>query len=281
MNSDLKSVLLVELVSHWRRGKWINPIVEPLFKKSLVESLSRSDSSKQWEQFSLTTLTAKRYLNLEYPVESARPRCLDPSVPSLIDSTADHRDFWESAVAQNKRKAILGTFSLDESALLNQALRLIQNTCEVTYVAFLATCRFICKVETEQFSSSSNPHFYGTIFIRPQGSVESVALSLVHELAHHELFLVNLVDRLVNEKHERNLVYAPFQKVERPPIGRLHSAHALYRMLQFEAKMGVKSSFQHHEDLRTTVLGFTSDELTPWVQTWIHGIYLSEERSAT
>jgi hypothetical protein len=90
-------------------------------------------------------------------------------------------------------------------------------------------------LENVSFRGASHPHFLSSLFLqlRPDDTKFDFLVSIIHEAAHQELFLVNFVDRLVNEKFDHNLIHAPYQNKIRPPIGRIHSLHALYRMNQF------------------------------------------------
>jgi hypothetical protein len=84
-------------------------------------------------------------------------------------------------------------------------------------------------------------------------------------MAHQELFLVNLLDRLVNEPWDYNQVHAPFQGIKRPPIGRLHSLWALYRMVQFQRSTGNVNQ-KHQNLLRQNVKAFEDQELTSFAK---------------
>jgi hypothetical protein len=91
-------------------------------------------------------------------------------------------------------------------------------------------------------------------------------------LAHQELFLVNLVDRLVNSSSDYALAHAPLQGTERPPIGRLHSAHALFRMRGLQKRAG----WAHAETdrlLAETCRSFTGDDLTPLAEEIVAKVY--------
>lgn len=115
---------------------------------------------------------------------------------------------------------------------------------------------------------TSFPQSFGTIYYGERVSeieVEPLAISLSHELAHHELFLINLYDRLINPAFDKSLRFAPLQKKERPPIGRLHSLFALFRMIQTKVKTGAEFA----NDLRmfhATEETFGNDELTPFAR---------------
>ena len=121
------------------------------------------------------------------------------------------------------------------------------------------------RVRSVNFRSASHPQIFGLILIG-DGALEltakQLAVSIVHELAHQELFLINLLDRLVNQPFDYNEVHAPFQGTKRPPIGRLHSMWALYRMVQFQ-KIQNETDQKYQELLLKNVEAFEDQELTP------------------
>ena len=120
------------------------------------------------------------------------------------------------------------------------------------------------RVQGGTFSGASYPHAYGFYFTGDKFFSISTAercLSLVHELAHQELFLLNLVDRLVEKAADHQLRFASFQGKARPPIGRLHSLAAIFRMLQFSAYFSGNQEFLKTK-FKETRLSFEKGELT-------------------
>jgi hypothetical protein len=100
---------------------------------------------------------------------------------------------------------------------------------------FINELSFI-KMESLQFKSASNPHLIGTIILTNQinfNKIYELSKSIIHELAHQELFLINFYDRLILESSDGVSKFSPYQKTVRPPIGRLHSLWALFRMVQY------------------------------------------------
>jgi hypothetical protein len=67
----------------------------------------------------------------------------------------------------------------------------------------------------------------------------------------------------VNQPFDYNEVHAPFQGVKRPPIGRLHSMWALYRMVQFQNTYAEVDQ-KYRELLLKNVEAFEDQELTPF-----------------
>jgi HEXXH motif-containing protein len=96
-------------------------------------------------------------------------------------------------------------------------------------------------------SSFTVARFFGHVFLSARESLdtEDIALLLIHEMAHTELNLITLFDDLFSPQSLRTEAYAPFQQKMRGPVGRVHAAHALYRMLNFARA----SHSQHTEGL--------------------------------
>jgi hypothetical protein len=96
---------------------------------------------------------------------------------------------------------------------------------------------------TGDFFGASHPKAIGIVAVGFRFETLSFQFqlrSIVHEMAHQELFLVNLLDRIILPGNEFHVAYAPLQKKERPLIGRIHSAHALFRMAQFEKRLNLQ-----------------------------------------
>ena len=122
------------------------------------------------------------------------------------------------------------------------------------------------KLADVPFRSGSHPHAFGCIFFGEriaEFSAANVATSIVHEMAHQELFLFNLLDRLVESDADFKLAHAPFQGTKRPTIGRLHSFYALFRMVEFERSAGLPSA-HHAELLLATAETFEPNDLTEY-----------------
>lgn len=102
---------------------------------------------------------------------------------------------------------------------------------------------------------------------------KNLAVSIVHEMAHQELFVFNLLDRLVQAEADFNLVHAPFQGTVRPPIGRLHSLYALFRMVDFEKQAGLPSE-KHEQLIFDTIRSFQDFELTDFAKRLVQSIQM-------
>jgi hypothetical protein len=161
----------------------------------------------------------------------------------------------------------------NKSDLLQSALKIIEQTAPSTYNELINLIDTFVVLDTDGFRSASHPHFIGALFIKIQNSPMLLATSIIHELAHQELFLINFIDRLVNVKFDYNEIHSPFQNRPRPPIGRLHSAHAIFRMLQFDIQADLNNQQKYKDLLENTILTFNEDELTSFSWSLIHEVY--------
>ncbi|MGE3680998.1 MAG: HEXXH motif-containing putative peptide modification protein [Bdellovibrionales bacterium] len=154
----------------------------------------------------------------------------------------------------------------EDISLIVRAERFLFDAAPSTFTLKDRWVNSYMKLQNVGFRSGSHPHAFGCIFfgerIREFTEME-VAVSIVHEMAHQELFLFNLLDRLVESDADFKLVHAPFQGMVRPTIGRLHSLYALYRMVEFERQAGINSD-RHADILFATADTFAPGDLTDY-----------------
>jgi hypothetical protein len=211
---------------------WIFPILLPEVKNKICTKLNieKSDINNT----SITYLTASLY-------RSNIANCTLPILKNQLGLTPITKDsiYGEYFSIQIKtifnNAKILNSFQLPNN--IEQWLIEFKKHCDKQENLnclnhFLENAIFLNEVN---FRGASHPHFLGTLFlqVRDNDTLFDFMVSLIHESAHQELFLLNFVDRLINSQFDYNLIHAPYQNKERPPIGRLHSLHALYRMIQF------------------------------------------------
>lgn len=155
-------------------------------------------------------------------------------------------------------------FKRDEIVKIKNALSLIREVDVKLADLVDEAVELFIKVDNVSFRSASHPHILGVIFLGNriyELSEKQLAVSIIHELAHQELFLLNLMDRLVVKDFDHNEIHAPFQDRKRPPIGRLHSLWALNRMVKFEFKAGLDWT-RHYKTLLENCKAFEEGELT-------------------
>ncbi len=155
-------------------------------------------------------------------------------------------------------------FSIPEREHLKLAFRFIRENDNPLSLLLNKLIETFFKAENVHFRSASHPHLMGSIILSAKAieqTTDQLAVSIIHEMAHQELYMLNLIDRLVVRKFDYNEIHAPFQGRNRPPIGRLHSMWALHRMLQFERKIGVNLE-KHANLLKQNCKAFEVKELT-------------------
>lgn len=88
--------------------------------------------------------------------------------------------------------------------------------------------------------SSSDPKSFGIVHVNAEFfakvSSHELATSLVHEAAHHALFVETSIDPLIPDDF-KTPVYSPLRQEMRPAIGVLHAAFSISRMGQWAQKL--------------------------------------------
>lgn len=170
---------------------------------------------------------------------------------------------------------VMISFEKDESEKIENALKFINTLDNQLYDMTVKNINLFLRLQNTNFRSASHPHLYGIMLIGDgiaDLTSEQLAVSIIHELAHQELFLINLVDRLVHQPFDNNEIHAPLQGKKRPPIGRLHSLWALYRMVRFQSSMG-KPNSKHRDMLLQNVKSFEKGELTKMGKALVQIVY--------
>ncbi|MGE3610333.1 MAG: HEXXH motif-containing putative peptide modification protein [Bacteriovoracaceae bacterium] len=245
-------------------GKWVIELLVPFVKKEIVKRLALEDESL--ENYSLTYLAHKYY----QPNSNLILKTYKPSKITFLNQTVD--DCYVNHLLQNLLKNNSLSISPKVSNTIHQWTENFYNSNNKDLGKFL---EYIVLIENASFNGASHPHFLGSIFmsVSDNTTIQDFHLSLVHECAHQELFLLNYIDRLINKTHENHLLYAPFQNKLRPPIGRLHSLHALYRMIQVEAKEELLTKFKQN------IEAVQLDELTEFGKFLLNSVYTSYEKN--
>lgn len=221
------------LFSELHAGRWILPSVGTHFRHELLQLLSQKSQS-ELKALPTCVLSAAFYRN-ENAGEFKSRRL--PSHPIMIVDEGAERVFWNRALKELVgSEARLAAISASDLLVIDSAVSEILEVIPELKASFDLIDHFVF-YESSEWAASSQPHYFGAIFLKSSLLKNGkLAETIVHELAHQELFGLNLLDRLVAEAADEKRTYAPFQRVERPTIGRLHAAHALYRVSQFYAR---------------------------------------------
>lgn len=257
-----KSLTLIE------KGDWIFDLVGPLFRRGLLKRIGNSILEPR---LPMMELTLQSY-GVSASVELSLPRTgrfLD-----LERATPNHLETLSKLSKSIFPQAAPVSLSPSRKELVGAAENFIGKKAKRTASLLELWISSYLLLENVTFRSASSPHAFGCIFFgenMDRLDYENLAVSIVHEMAHQELFLFNVIDRLVETKADFNLVHAPFQGTVRPPIGRLHSLYALFRMVEFEKQAGLP--YERHQKLVfDTIDSFDDFELTDFAKQLVRSI---------
>lgn len=246
-----------------KEGSWTFDVLGPIFRSALTKRVQGQDPSLSLQDcpmVKLTLLAYRRTLSGMEPIQSA-DMVIDPALQPEA-ARAALQDLAESTIDGG----FISTFTADERAHIRAAIEEINRHAPETAQEFRRWITHFLKLDGVPFRSASHPHAFGCIFLSSRiasMSPAELATSMVHEMGHQDLFLLNIIDRLIREEADYKMAHAPFQGVLRPPIGRLHSYFALFRMIQFERLAGLETR-KHSRLFYETKESFTQDELTEY-----------------
>jgi HEXXH motif-containing protein len=187
-------------------GDWVFDLIAPAYAAALDRDLERSGSKCQ--NASLFELTCRKYRpNLRFPVE-----LISDSTRKVVTLfSRESSPFWTEVLAIASIGSKLAIPSQRELSRLRLALEKIKETCPNVFSTFEKYVFTVCPYIDERSRSFSHPHFFGCLFLVLDREPDELAVSIVHEMAHQEMFLLNLTNRLVVEGADFNLAHAPFQ----------------------------------------------------------------------
>jgi hypothetical protein len=241
------------------QGRWVVHELAPVFHRRLAESLFKQTV---WPG-STKSLSLLFYGYAKHPNEVA-----DAEAGLFLSLNNRSAGLFERIVKNVfKSEAELCNFSHTEVAAIDASSKRLNRAWPCFGEAFSLITLFV-RATGANVLGASYPHTFGVVYYGDRlAKVDesSISVSLAHELAHQELFLINLYDRLVCPHADSTLRYAPLQKRARPPIGRLHAFYALFRMIQAKRRLGL----DYDRDLKLLDLAhqsLESDELTGYAK---------------
>lgn len=247
-----------------QRGNWAFDVLAPRFRSALERRIhsGQDGQSVPVADISLMNLALLAYepgLPYRWTGLRAPDRLYVPGVEATQEFAVSN-----AIAARVYAGAHPVNFQLNDIGTIQSAEDFILDIDPVLYEHLAKWVSGYFMLSNVPFRSASQPHAFGCIFFGEkirEYSFREVAVSIVHEMAHQELFLINLVDRLIEADCDYSLAHAPFQGFDRPPIGRLHSLYALFRMVEFEIRAGLPA-MRHRELLIATAESFKTGELT-------------------
>lgn len=252
--------LVEQVLSELENGEWCLQNIAPSFQRRLAKGLQVDPNAKN-----LSALCMGFYGKV-HPEHILFPNLSQAINPNQLSNAA--RNIIEATFIGEYEGSSICAFEIETRDKLQEALTLVEQADKDLSFLRKENINGFLRITGVNFRSASHPHIFGLILlgdgVRQQTS-QQLAVSIVHEMAHQELFLVNLLDRLVNQPFDYNEVHAPFQGTKRPPIGRLHSLWALYRMVQFQRSTG-EINKKYQDLLRQNVEAFQDQELTSFAK---------------
>lgn len=248
------------ILSELEQGQWTLSSIAPSFERRLA-----GETNVQALEKNISELCMSFYGKIRPHLVTANG---NEKLAASNELSFEVKNLIHNILKADDPDCSIAEFEPDLTQKLNSAMQLIENSSPDVFklVENIVSC--LVRVNSVGFRSASHPHLFGIILIGDKANdftSEQLAVSLVHELAHQELFLINLLDRLVNQPFDYNEVHAPFQGIKRPPIGRLHSLWALYRMVEFQMNNNITN--QKHKDLlQKNAQAFEDQELTPFAK---------------
>lgn len=222
-------------------GDWASPLLFPLLISDLKKRLNSS----------FTTVTSS---SLEFYGHGREDIGSDRFVHKFPDR------FLKTAFGSH---VTIGTFSDSQKSAITAAQTSACNLWPETRPCITNVDYFVRVLKLSALGAS-HPHAMGTIFYGDalmSATTEQLQLSIVHELGHQELFLINLVDRLVAPGQDSVERLSPLQQKHRPTIGRLHALAALARMIRIQIKARRSTKILHHK-FAATAQTFAASDLT-------------------
>lgn len=258
-----------QILQNLVRGVWVIPAILPGYIDVLKKRLSaQHETLAELAPFGLTALY---FQNTRFAEAKAEFEKVEGFIFEGSD-TSGH--FLQSLIDTAVPNAIRVNVTQKHREAATKVLARIKETTPAVYALIVSCGVKLCLVKGTKFRSASHPHFWGLVFLNEDQLFETdpCAVSIVHELAHQELFLINLVDRLVNSSADYSMAHAPYQGRERPPIGRLHSGHALFRMIQVPCQPASQRA-RYLELLQATADSFLPAELSSFATSLVQAVY--------
>lgn len=176
-------------------------------------------------------------------------------IPSFVNPDED-LNFSSYILSRINRDGELIEFSTLQKNKIEQSVKQLQPILNGG-MNFVENLSFV-NVDSQSYRSASSPHLLGIIVLTSKINFEkkyNLSKSIIHELGHQELFLLNFIDPIVKANDTNLSAFSPYQETERPPIGRIHSLYALYRMIQHE------KYFNNNYDFELRMFNQTLDTL--------------------
>lgn len=254
-----KNKILDDVIENLKNSAWNFQLILPIY----LSTLHKSEFVANWTRlpvFYKSMLHFKKITHVQ-PPRTPKGKIYNPL--TLHDSAS--QDYIKQVFGINCVCNSIGRKELED---INKATKMLEEKDHETYKNFYSFADGLSVITGSTFRSGTHPHIWGLIFLNNdyiKSESRKVALSIVHEMGHLELYLINSLDRMIAPGEEKNNKFSPFQQRARPPLGRLHSAHALYRMILSNLSTEEEKN-EFRRILCDTCKTFDEEELTPFAK---------------
>ena len=270
MTNDTPSPTSEEIVQALTGG-WSFTATRPAFDALLqgrIAQITDSDIDP-----SAQPLVAFEGLSIDDAGAFAQTTVRLPDGPRLVDQDADAGANALVQAVQKRHEA--AEISSGQAERLQAGLRYMHRADPKTHGEICQNLLAVAFLSGISSSSFTIARLIGFVFLSDRADLddEDIALLLIHEIAHTELNLITLFDDLFTPDSLNTEAFAPFQQKMRNPVGRIHAAHAVYRMLQFAQRDGSKHIDGLRDDLSATLKTFDDVDTTDVGRALISRLY--------
>lgn len=144
---------------------------------------------------------------------------------------------------------------------LVDALQLIDSVWPEAYLESDELIRAIVFVRSnKRFSSTSDPKLFGLLHLDEEyyesRSIAEMATAILHESGHHALFVASARAKIIMDPGR--ILFSPLRREDRPAIGVVHAAAALYRMISWGKRLEEADIVESSRIRNTLVPKFTA-----------------------
>ena len=147
------------------------------------------------------------------------------------------------------------------SSRLAQAMSLVEMLWPAQYREIHATISGILWIKSQSIYSGSDPKRFGLIFLNPfyyaDRGIPELGTAIVHETAHHALYVETARDRLFLDDPAK-MMYSPLRRGPRPAIGVLHAVFTLARMFMWARQLEAIRTPDAQAEVASLITGYGS-----------------------
>jgi hypothetical protein len=171
------------------------------------------------------------------PADLSPEKIISEEISCFTDLKLTKKQLWNRLPFGSNETHLSTTNDTDAvSSLMEKSLLTIKELWPQALAEFEKLIRGIVWISSRKTYSLSDPKLFGIIFLNAEyyinRSYAELATDIVHESAHHTLFVETSIDKLIPEDYKKP-IFSPLRLEYRPAIGSLHAAFSLARMLRW------------------------------------------------